>query len=92
MPAVFVAKKEIVVQGESHMTRLLRSLSVFVLVLTFTGLASGQSDARIGTWKLNVAKSKFDPAAVRKSETRTWPCLAPAFHRGARTNLGWDTE
>ncbi len=54
------------------MTRLLRSLSVFVLVLTVTGLASGQSDSRIGSWKLNVAKSKFDPAASRKNETRTY--------------------
>ena len=54
------------------MTRLLRSLSVFALVLTVAGLAWGQSDPRIGTWKLNVAKSKFDPAASRKSETRTY--------------------
>lgn len=54
------------------MTRHLRILSVFGLVLAATGLASGQSDPRIGTWKLNVAKSKFAPAASRKSETRTY--------------------
>jgi len=72
MPAVLGAKKEIVVHGETHMTRLLRTLSIFVLVLTVTGLASGQSDPRIGTWKLNVAESKFDPAASRKNETRTY--------------------
>jgi len=72
MPAVLGDKKEIVVHGETHMTRLLRTLSIFVLVLTVTGLASGQSDPRIGTWKLNVSESKFDPAASRKNETRTY--------------------
>lgn len=78
MPAVFEAKKEIAVQGETHMTRLLRNLSVFVFVLAVTGLASGQSDPRIGTWKLNVAKSKFDSAASRKNETRTYQMSAGA--------------
>ena len=74
------------------MNRLLTGISAWVFVLAVARPAPAQSDPCIGTWKLNVAKSKFDPAAVRKSETRTWPCLAPAFHRGARTNLGWDTE
>ena len=54
------------------MTRLFKTLSVFALVLAATGIASGQSDPRMGTWKLNVTKSKFDPAASRKSETRTY--------------------
>src|SRR5277367_2509666 len=29
-----------------------------------------QSDAFVGTWKLNVAKSKFETGSERKSETR----------------------
>lgn len=60
------------------MTRLLRNLTVFVFVLAVTGLASGQSDPRIGTWKLNVAKSKFDSAASRKNERRTYQMSAGA--------------
>jgi hypothetical protein len=33
-------------------------------------LALAQADPFVGTWKLNVAKSKFGPGAERKSETR----------------------
>ena len=54
------------------MNRLLTTVATLVFVLAVSGLARAQDDARIGTWKLNVAKSKFDPAAVRKSETRTY--------------------
>jgi len=88
MPAVFEAKKEIALQGETHMSRLLRTLSIFVLVLAVTGLASGQSDLRIGTWKLNVAKSKFDPAAVRKDETRTYQMSNGAVMVHVQLTLG----
>jgi hypothetical protein len=35
-----------------------------------SGLALAQTDPFVGTWKLNVAKSKFGPGAERKSETR----------------------
>jgi hypothetical protein len=69
------------------MTCLLRTLSVFVLVLAATGVALGQSDPRIGTWKLNVAKSKFDPAASRKSETRTYQMSDGAVMVHAETIL-----
>jgi hypothetical protein len=54
------------------MNRLLTALCAFVLVFAVTGRAPAQSDPRIGTWKLNLAKSKFDPAAARKSETRIY--------------------
>lgn len=74
------------------MRRLLRSLSVFVLVSTVTGLASGQSDPRIGTWKLNVAKSKFDPAASRKSETRTYQMSGGAVMAHVGVTLGDDSK
>jgi hypothetical protein len=47
-------------------------LAVVVLSLAAAGIASAQTDPRIGTWKLNVAKSKFDAAAARQSETRTY--------------------
>jgi hypothetical protein len=54
------------------MTRLLNILTVFVLVSAAIGLASAQSDPRIGTWKLDIEKSKFAPAAARTGETRTY--------------------
>ena len=53
------------------MKRLLAVLSdpVLALIVSSAILAqSSQSDPRIGTWKLNVAKSKDN---TRKSETRT---------------------
>ncbi len=44
--------------------------ALLVLVLFTAGLALAQSDPFVGTWELNVAKSKFGPGAARKSETR----------------------
>lgn len=54
------------------MRKLFTVVSVFVLVLTGSGLALAQTDAHMGTWKLNVAKSKFAPGQTLKSETRTY--------------------
>jgi hypothetical protein len=47
-------------------------VSVVVLALAGSGLAFAQTDAHMGTWKLNVAKSKFAPGQTMKSETRTY--------------------
>ena len=54
------------------MKRLLIGVSVFVLTLSAAGVTSAQSDPRIGTWTLNVAKSKQTATPSRKSETRTY--------------------
>lgn len=43
-----------------------------VALLGFAVLAQAQTDARIGTWKMNVAKSKYDPGPMPKSVTRTY--------------------
>jgi len=54
------------------MKRLLTVLSVAILALSIStaiSAQSSQSDPRIGTWKLNVAKSKDN---TRKSDTRTY--------------------
>jgi hypothetical protein len=40
-----------------------------VLVVVPGGTASAQSDSIIGTWKLNVATSKFDPGPPPTGET-----------------------
>jgi len=71
--------------------RLLTVLSVPILALVVSSVISAQSsqsDPRIGTWKLNVAKSKFDSAASRKSETRTYQMSDGAVMVHAETILG----
>jgi hypothetical protein len=54
-----------------------RCLCATVLGIALVGLAALQAagqatDPLIGTWELNVAKSKFDPGPAPKSETRTY--------------------
>ena len=47
-------------------------VSVVALALGGSGLVFAQTDAHMGTWKLNVAKSKFAPSRTLNSETRTY--------------------
>jgi len=49
---------------------LLAAAVILALVLFTSGLALAQTDPFLGTWKLDVAKSKFGPGTERKSETR----------------------
>ena len=53
------------------MKRLLQFVAI--TFLTFAGSATlrAQSNPLVGTWKLNVTKSKFDPGPGPKSLTRT---------------------
>jgi hypothetical protein len=44
--------------------------ALLVLCLITSGSALAQGDPFLGTWKLNVAKSKFGAGPARKSETR----------------------
>ena len=53
------------------MERLLVFAMVVALSLVASGLLLAQSNPQIGTWKLNVAKSKYVTAPAPKSETRT---------------------
>jgi len=43
-----------------------------IWVLAASGLLMAQGSAFVGTWKLNVAKSKYDPGPAPKSQTRKW--------------------
>ena len=54
------------------MQKLVVVVNVVVLALAGSGLVFAQTDAHMGTWKLNVAKSKFAPGQTMKSETRTY--------------------
>jgi hypothetical protein len=61
------------------MKNLSTVVSVVVLVLGGAGLVLAQTDAHMGTWKLNVAKSKFAPGTEMKSETRTYEPMGNGY-------------
>jgi hypothetical protein len=51
--------------------RLLKFASILVLAAVACVPAFAQSNPAIGTWKLNVEKSKYNPGPAPKSLTRT---------------------
>jgi hypothetical protein len=61
------------------MKKLFMVVSVAVLALAASGVVLAESDAHMGTWKLNVAKSKFDPGPPSKSETRTYESTGDGY-------------
>jgi hypothetical protein len=56
------------------MKRMFTVFAIMFLFLTLTaaGMVLAQSDPFVGSWKLDVAKSKYDPGPAPKSQTRTW--------------------
>src|SRR5215468_3724665 len=59
----------------STMQSLLRTLTfgvILTLVVSVMSLSAQEKDPRIGTWKLNVAQSTFDPGPSPQSLTRTF--------------------
>ena len=77
------------------MKRLLRLSAALSLVLATSAamLAQTQKDAHLGTWKLNVAKSKFNPGPGYKSETRTYTPTADGYKfEGERVNPDGSTQ
>jgi len=48
------------------------SSTVLVVVILSTAISVCAADASLGTWKLNIEKSRFDPGPAFKSETRTY--------------------
>ena len=53
------------------MNRLLVTATVLILAAVVSGPLLAQSDPAFGTWKLNLAKSKYSNAPAPKSLTRT---------------------
>jgi hypothetical protein len=53
------------------MKRVLQFVAIALLVVVGSSPLRAQSNPLVGTWKLNVAKSKFDPGPAPKSLTRT---------------------
>ena len=54
-------------------------LAILVLMWAASGPTLAQSDPRIGTWKLNAAKSKWDPGPPVKTQTRTYVAVGHAL-------------
>jgi hypothetical protein len=54
------------------MRTLIVALGVLAFALVGVELAAQSTDPVVGTWELNVAKSKFSPGPAPKSETRTY--------------------
>jgi len=54
------------------MKKLFTVVGVVFLTIAGSGIVIAQTDAHMGTWKLNVAKSKFASGQTMKSETRTY--------------------
>jgi hypothetical protein len=55
-------------------TRVVGAFAAFVIV--GASLASAQTDPRTGHWKINLAKSTFDPGPAPKSDVRTYEVTA----------------
>lgn len=53
------------------MNKVLRVLTVMTFAAVACATVHAQGNPLVGTWKLNVAKSKFDPGPGPKSLTRT---------------------
>jgi hypothetical protein len=56
------------------MQTFLRGVALGIVVLGFSEvpLPAQETDPLVGTWELNVAKSKFGPGRAPKNETRTY--------------------
>ena len=57
-------------KGVKRTSRAWLPAALLGLVFVSAGVALAQSDPFVGSWELNVAKSKFGPGAERRSETR----------------------
>jgi len=54
------------------MKRRIGVFAALVIALAAGSMLLAQSNPFVGTWKLNVASSKYDPGPAPQSQTRTW--------------------
>src|SRR5713226_7592677 len=61
-------------EKEASMHTFLRAAVLGMVLLALSGveLAAQGTDPIVGTWELNVVKSKYSPGPAPKSETRTY--------------------
>ena len=58
-------------------------IAVFICLVT-SAIARAQDNPFAGTWKLNTAKSHFDPGPGPKNQTRTWDSSGKVFVQGIK--------
>jgi hypothetical protein len=54
------------------MKRRIGLLAALVIVLAAGSVLFAQGNLFVGTWKLNLASSKYNPGPAPQSQTRTW--------------------
>jgi hypothetical protein len=64
------------------MNRRLRIFALIVVALAAGSLLLAQDNPFVGTWKLNVAKSKYNPGPPPQSQTRTWDAMGMVMVNG----------
>jgi hypothetical protein len=53
------------------MKRILLVVTLVVLAVLVSGILMAQSNPFVGTWKMNTAKSKYNPGPAPQSQTQT---------------------
>jgi hypothetical protein len=64
------------------MKRQIRVFAVLVIVLAAGSVLLAQSNPFVGTWKLNLANSKYNPGPAPQSQTRTWDAAGMVMVNG----------
>jgi hypothetical protein len=64
------------------MNRKTRVFMLMVVVLAAGSLLLAQGDPFVGTWNLNVAKSKYNPGPPPQTQTRTWDASGMVMVKG----------
>jgi hypothetical protein len=59
-------------KGEIKMKRILVVVTVVALTLLVSDVLLAQNNPFIGTWKQNIAKSKYSPGPAPQSQTQTY--------------------
>jgi hypothetical protein len=64
------------------MKRRIGVFAALVIVLAAGSVLLAQSNPFVGTWKLNVSSSKYDPGPAPQSQTRTWDAAGMVMVNG----------
>ena len=64
------------------MKRRIGVFAALVLVLAAGSVLLAQSNPFVGTWKLNLASSKFNPGPPPQSQTRSWDAMGMVMVNG----------
>ena len=68
------------------MKRSIGLITVVVLVFATGTVLLAQDNPFVGTWKLNLASSKYNPGPPPQSQTRTWDAMGMVMVKGVGAN------